>query len=294
MQRRDFFKVELTRKINILEDYSEIEYAYDNFYLVLDKKKDLYGLIKINFDFLEKDGLSKDFIVKEVIPCVYGKNSLISLINQSKNNNIPEENSKLKTYKRFNMGGYVDENEKIKIPLMYKKVFPFNEGLAAVKKDKFWWFIDSNNKVIIPFGYEYALSFQNGLAPVKYNGKWGFINQNNEVVIPFIYSKTDIFKYGFSLVKLDDEYYFINVKGERIINAIKEEMFIENIGDIPKNIQDIKILEYLGIIELPSETIIIKENNIDDYKKVIIDLEKNIFDSNVLSLQEEIVKKLKK
>lgn len=292
MQRSDFFKVQLTRKINILEDYSEIEFAYDNFYLVLDRKKDLYGLIKINFDLIEKEGLNKNLIINEVIPCIYGKNSLISLINQSKKEEVQVESNNLVPYKRFNMGGYVDLKQNIIIPLLYRKVFPFTENLAAVKKDKFWGFINSDNETIIPFMYDYALPFQNGLASVKYNNKWGFINKNNEVVIPFIYEKVNSFSNGYSLVKLNNEYYFINLKGERITSIITEERFIENINDIPNNLQNVKILEYLGIVELPNETIIIHENNLNDYKKAIINLENFLFNSNIETIQEELIKKI--
>jgi len=66
------------------------------------------------------------------------------------------------------------------IPLKYKLVWPFAEGLAAVeltvngKKG----FIDKTGKEVISLKYDSAHSFSKGLAEVTLNGSSGFIGRD--------------------------------------------------------------------------------------------------------------------
>ena len=65
-------------------------------------------------------------------------------------------------------------------------------------------------------------------------------------------------------------------------------------NDILDDTIDIKILEYLGIIELSNETIIVKETDLESYKKIVMSLESSIMESNIENIQDEFIKVLKK
>lgn len=86
--------------------------------------------------------------------------------------------------------GFIDVNGTPIIPLIYKTIGDFYEGLvwASNSSDKFG-FVNKKNETVIPFIYEDAFAFVNGLAVVKKNGMYGMINTKNEVIIPFIYDK---------------------------------------------------------------------------------------------------------
>ena len=80
--------------------------------------------------------------------------------------------------------GFINEKGEEIVPCIYDTVLDFQEGLAAVKKDRFWGFIDKAGKEVIPLQYLRARSFSEGLAFVVDKGvKDLFINKQEEVVI---------------------------------------------------------------------------------------------------------------
>lgn len=48
----------------------------------------------------------------------------------------------------------------------YDELYPFSEGLAAVKKNDKFGFINTQGELVIPCQYQYAGSFKEGLACV--------------------------------------------------------------------------------------------------------------------------------
>lgn len=61
--------------------------------------------------------------------------------------------------------------------------------LAPVIKNGKIGFINKENKLVIPFIYKYSYSFSGNLVAVHNGKKWGFINSENKVIVPFIYDK---------------------------------------------------------------------------------------------------------
>lgn len=49
--------------------------------------------------------------------------------------------------------GYIDQNGKIKVPLIYMSTYPFSEGLGVIREDKSSWFVDAQGHN--PFGRKY-------------------------------------------------------------------------------------------------------------------------------------------
>ena len=118
-----------------------------------------------------------------------------------------------------------------------------------------------------------ASSFSNGLAPVKTNGKWGFIDRNNEFIISPTYDYVDSFRFGFALVKEGLEYFFINSKGQKMLTKLLETRFIQTKEDIPKDALNVKILEYLSIIEFLDQTVIVNDKDKKNYLKNLLKVE---------------------
>jgi hypothetical protein len=71
----------------------------------------------------------------------------------------------------------------------YEDLKFFSYGLAAAKKNGKWGYVDKQEKVIIPFIYRLAFEFIDGIARVDQGqNKAGYINTKGEVVLPLIYS----------------------------------------------------------------------------------------------------------
>lgn len=88
--------------------------------------------------------------------------------------------------------GFIDEQGKIVVPLIYAFAKPFSEGLAPVVKgqwisqswiDGFFGYVDLYGKEVAPFEYEDAKSFSEGIAAVLIDGKWGGIDREGNLVI---------------------------------------------------------------------------------------------------------------
>jgi hypothetical protein len=89
-----------------------------------------------------------------------------------------------------------------------------------IMKGKFG-FVNNKNKVVIPIEYEYAEPFREGLALIRINGKYGFINKRNVTVIPTIYENARSFHEGLASVSVVKngkiKYGFIDLQGKMII-----------------------------------------------------------------------------
>lgn len=95
-------------------------------------------------------------------------------------------------YNFYTIGkGYMDPFGHTVIDLSeggYSDLYPFHEGLAAVKNQKGKiGFIDKTGQLVIPCDYDERAYFCDGLCGVKKDGKWGYIDQAGNAVIPFMY-----------------------------------------------------------------------------------------------------------
>ncbi len=95
----------------------------------------------------------------------------------------------------------------------YKESYPNG---SIVYRDGQAGFIDQQGKIVIPIMYEDFSNFQEGLAAVKKGGKWGYINQRNQVVIPFRYDRPGVFRNGRANVTLKGQDFYIDKRGNRV------------------------------------------------------------------------------
>ena len=108
--------------------------------------------------------------------------------------------------------GFMDTKGKLVIPMKYKGVDDFQDGLAAVTSDgDHYGFIDHEGKLVLAERYD-SLGprkehfgpgpFVNGLAPAGCKGHWGFIDKTGSWAIPPIYAFTQSFDNGFAPVDI--------------------------------------------------------------------------------------------
>lgn len=92
--------------------------------------------------------------------------------------------------------GYINKQGRLRIPLQYKKAYPFSEELAAVKKvnnRKFGFINTGDNEVIEPIYTDVKWGFVGGFAWVKRGNKWGVINKWGTTIIGFDYMQLSYF-----------------------------------------------------------------------------------------------------
>ena len=121
--------------------------------------------------------------------------------------------------------GFMDQKNKIIIPMIYNEPQGFSEGLAAVslKSSGIYGFIDKTGKTIIPFQYDIADNFSEGMAQVRKKQdqqtkyKSGFIDKTGAEVIPAIYDVASKFKEGMAAVQLNGKCGYIDKTGKVVI-----------------------------------------------------------------------------
>lgn len=113
----------------------------------------------------------------------------------------------------------------------YDELYPFSEGLAAVKKNDKFGFINTQGELVIPCQYQYAGSFKEGLACV--------VKDEEDNNISFIDAKGEMLhtKYPF------DSYYYFAATGQTYIgpaisftNGVCEIKYILGYGEEPQTV----------------------------------------------------------
>ena len=136
-----------------------------------------------------------------------------------------------------NKCGFVDENEKVVIPFIYDRAYPFDddiEGLALINRKGKWGYIDKTGKVAIPLDkYGKVSPFSEGLACVsdKKSKKWGFINKTGKEAIPLKYNFATSFFEGLAPVRLNDKWGFIDKTGKEVV-PVKYDKIVDRCGNI--------------------------------------------------------------
>ena len=116
--------------------------------------------------------------------------------------------------------GYVDENGKKVISYSYKEAYPFEEGMAKVRKGDKYGFINPKGKAIGKIKYTVILPFTGSYCRVAVGGsykdgilkgeKWGFLNKRGEEILPPEYDEIGEFEDGVAFIRKGDKYGIIN------------------------------------------------------------------------------------
>lgn len=147
------------------------------------------------------------------------------------------------------MGGYINTNGEIVLPLLYKRVENFSGGFAKVIKEENEIYIDAqgkeytypqypyyegyrfmnyggkkvyeNKKHEVVFQYQYdkeisSLYFEEGLLVVGKNEKEGVIDRLGNVIIPPIYQYIKI-QNGYIFARENDDVWLLNKQGKKLL-----------------------------------------------------------------------------
>ncbi|MBB6459385.1 WG repeat-containing protein [Flammeovirga kamogawensis] len=148
--------------------------------------------------------------------------------------------------------GVINEKGKVIVKLNFKKIKPFENGLAVAQKngktakDRKYGFINKNGKWVIAPTYNIAKSFNDGIAAVCIKSKWGYINQKGELIIPIQYNSASSFKGKYATVNTSS---IINNKGE-VLGKLSdgEELFLSDAaGCIIKGIGYMQHTSHSGV-----------------------------------------------
>ncbi len=107
------------------------------------------------------------------------------------------------------------------IPLRFRRVWDFSEGLAAVEfsdaKDQ-WGYIDHAGSVVIKPQFGDAGFFKEGLAPVAIHFKYGYVDKKGNLVIEPQFEHACTFSEGLAcVVNAARKYGFIDASGRFVI-----------------------------------------------------------------------------
>lgn len=114
--------------------------------------------------------------------------------------------------------GYINKQGDAVIKPQFFWADHFSHGLAPVQlhADSRIGFIDPTGKMVIPSVYESVYPFSEGLAAVKRHNRWGYINPQGKVVIDFLFDRAYPFHQGRAIVYLDQYQFIIDPQGKRL------------------------------------------------------------------------------
>jgi len=126
-----------------------------------------------------------------------------------------------KKYKR----GFIDLQNKVKIPFDYDDVYYLGNGLIRVSKNNKTGVVDTENKMILPLKYDYIMN-DNGILFVQVNNTIDLFDANGKQFTNFKAADIYYFKSKKSIVTLTDKNTLtIDDQGNIILNAIKNHKF---------------------------------------------------------------------
>lgn len=110
--------------------------------------------------------------------------------------------------KKNSLYGYIDDNAKEVIPLIYQEANNFSNGLARVKKDGKYGFIDMAGKVAINFQFDDAYDFSNNQVQATFGDdgktpKWFTVDKTGKILT----TRTSLADFRKKLEQGDDVYY---------------------------------------------------------------------------------------
>lgn len=114
--------------------------------------------------------------------------------------------------------GCINVNGEIVVPITFDRIEPFENGLAAVKRNNAWGVIDKAGDIILPCSYESAQIINGNRFIVSNGNMHGVVNGNGEMLIPMNYESISVISKDTYIVSKDDQYGVVNEKNETILS----------------------------------------------------------------------------
>lgn len=195
----------LQDQVLVPHEYTDIQYAYENaFWLKNDSTYALYHLRKGFLTGFEYEDMQVFYV------------------------------DGYTTVQKDGKYGYMDKNGRLVIDCIYFQAFDFGQGLALVCQDRnTCGYVDRNNKTRIPFRYhqDFSSRFKEGFSRVDTGRYFGYINRRGEEVIPLkYYTPYDYVYFRNGTVKLlDMDFYAEYSKNSRQESRLMQKYMLYGI-----------------------------------------------------------------
>ena len=147
-------------------------------------------------------------------------------VNIWKYEDVQEEYSGRRAVRFMGKWGFIDEQGKEAVPLVYDTVERFYNDVAMVMRNKKVGFVNKTGKEVIPAKYDgiYWKGLHEGLIAVVNDNKYGFVDAKGNEVIALKYDAADDFSEGLAAVMLNKKIGFIDTSGKLVINCQYEHL----------------------------------------------------------------------
>jgi hypothetical protein len=109
--------------------------------------------------------------------------------------------------------GYIDRNGNIKIPADLKQSKVLGKGFIAFTKTGRWGVMNSQGVVVCNEAYHEIYPFSEGIAAVRLGNKWGYIDTSGTEIIAPMFEKAGEFKSGTARVVKNQRWGYIDLTG---------------------------------------------------------------------------------
>ena len=121
--------------------------------------------------------------------------------------------------------GYIDQTDKVIIPIKYDEASAFSEGLATVRIGNKWGYVDKVGKEITPVKYDFVYDYSEDLAIVIINNKSGFIDKAGNEIISIKFDRVYGFTDGLAAVKINNKWGFVDKIGTVKISIKYDDVY---------------------------------------------------------------------
>ncbi len=126
---------------------------------------------------------------------------------------IQQSAAQLVPYRLGDLWGFSDTSGKLVIQPVYALADFFENGVAFVKRDSFYYGINTKGEIITEAGVHYG-RFENGLCPFTNNRKQSYyINASGKNAFNIVFNATENFSEGLAVVSMKNKCGIINTQG---------------------------------------------------------------------------------
>ena len=183
------------KQVLIKNEYSYIDYAYDNYFIV--SKNNKVGVISTTGNTVipvEQD-IVQNVNGTNVIQVINSKTGITDIYNNKLQKVLSGENIRIyieDSYLQVIAGNdieYVDFNGNLKSA---NEIFT-NNKIFASKKDGKWGYVDKDGNTVVDYIYDLTMDINShGYGAVKKDGKWGVVSADGTVVQEPVYEISDV------------------------------------------------------------------------------------------------------
>ena len=185
--------IDSNKQVVIQNNYSYIEYAFDNYFIVSQNGKS--GVLDTNSNIVIP-------IDKNVVQNINGTNIIQTINSETNTSEIYNKNME-KVSSQIDARIYIKDNY---IQILAQNTIEyfdfdgnkksaeelFDNNIFAKEENGKWGYVDKAGNTVVDFKYEMATNINEyGFGAIKLNGKWGVIDANGNIITEPTYELTD-------------------------------------------------------------------------------------------------------